>query len=157
MGLLDSILQGALGQGQGELPGQGPGGSLGGSQGGGALLLQLALQMLAGGAGTRGGSSGSGGLMDLIQQFQQAGLGQQVNSWIGTGQNLPISPEQLTQVFGRGQLEQMAASTGMDVGQVSGGLSDLLPQLIDRVTPDGQVPSQGLEGALADLSQMLPR
>ena len=151
MGLLDSLLQGALGQGQ--AAGQGTGGSQGG-----ALLLQLAMQLLAGGVGSRGGSGGgSGGLMDLIQQFQQAGLGQHVNSWIGTGQNMPISPEQLTQVFGRGQLEQMAASTGMDVGQVSSGLSDLLPQLIDRVTPQGQVPSQGIEGALAELSQMLPR
>jgi len=151
MGLLDSILQGALGQTQGQGAGQTPGGLPGGSQGG--VLLQLALQLLAGGSGPRGG----GGLMDLIQQFEQAGLGQQVSSWVGTGQNLPISPEQLSQVFGRGQLEQMAASTGMDVGQVSSGLSDLLPQLIDRVTPQGQVPSQGLEGALAALSQMLPR
>jgi len=150
MGLLDSILQGALAQGK--APGQVQG-SPGGTQGG-SVLLQLALQLLAGGAGTRGAS---GGLMELIQQFQQAGLGQHMNSWIGTGQNLPISPEQLTQVFGRGPLEQMAASTGMDVDQVSSGLSDLLPQLIDRVTPQGQVPSQGLEGALADLSRMLPR
>ncbi len=139
MGLLDSILQSALGQGQGSFHGSLlSGGSLGGSPAAHKavpILLQLALQMLAGGAGTRGGSGGSGGLMDLIQQFQQAGLGQQVNSWIATGQNLPISPEQLTQVFGRGQLQQMAASSGMDLGQLSGGLSDLLPQLIDRVTP----------------------
>lgn len=51
----------------------------------------------------------------------------------------------------------MASSTGMDVDQVASGLSDLLPQLIDRVTPRGQVEEAGLEGALVDLSRMLPR
>ncbi len=139
MGLLDSILGGAL--------------SHGGPNPGGGALMQLALQLLAG----RNASQGGNGLMQLIEQFQQAGLGQQVNSWIGTGPNMPISPDQLMQVFGRGQMEQMAASTGMHVDQVSSGLSDLLPQLIDRVTPQGQVPDAGLDSALADLSRLMPR
>lgn len=144
MGLLDSILGGALGGGAGGQSNQGT-----------AALMQLAMQLLAGNAG-QGGRSG-GGLMEVLQQFQQAGLGSQADSWVGTGQNMPISPEQLMQVFGRGQVEQMAASSGMDVDQVSSGLSDLLPQLIDRVTPQGRVEQAGLEGALADLSRMLPR
>lgn len=144
MGLLDSILGGALGGGAG---GQGNQGT--------AALVQLAMQLLAGNAG-QGGRSG-GGVMEVLQQFQQAGLGSQADSWVGTGQNMPISPEQLMQVFGRGRVEQMAASSGMDVDQVSSGLSDLLPQLIDRVTPQGRVEQAGLEGALADLSRMLPR
>ncbi len=66
-----------------------------------------------------------------------------MNSWISTGQNLPISPDQLMQVFGQGQMQQMAASSGMDLGQLSGGLADLLPQLIDQLTPSGQVPAGG--------------
>ena len=107
MGLLDSLLGTVLGQGVGQQGSQGNQGN--------AALMQLALQLLAG-----RGQGGGGGLMDLIQQFQRAGLGSQMNSWIGTGQNMPISPEQLTQVFGRGQLEQMAASTGMDTGLPSG-------------------------------------
>jgi RsmE family RNA methyltransferase len=144
MGLLDSILGGALGGGAGGQADQGT-----------AALMQLALQLLAGSAGQ--GGQGGGGLMDLLQQFQQAGLGAQADSWVSTGQNMPISPEQLMQVFGRGRVEQMAASTGMGVDQVSSGLSDLLPQLIDRVTPQGQVEEAGLQGALADLSRMLPR
>jgi uncharacterized protein YidB (DUF937 family) len=144
MGLLDSILGGALGGGAGGQADQGT-----------AALMQLALQLLAGSAGQ--GGKGGGGLMDLLQQFQQAGLGAQADSWVSTGQNMPISPEQLMQVFGRGRVEQMAASTGMGVDQVSSGLSDLLPQLIDRVTPQGQVEEAGLQGALADLSRMLPR
>jgi len=140
MGLLDSILGSALG-GQGQA-GQGE-----------AALMQLALQLLSGGGGGRGGA----GLGELIQQFQQAGLGTQMNSWIGTGQNMPISADQLMEVFGRGRMEQMAARSGMGVDEVSNGLSDLLPQLIDRVTPGGQVPDEGIEGALADLSRMMPR
>jgi uncharacterized protein YidB (DUF937 family) len=146
MGLLDSLLASALGGAQGQGQGQGQG-----SQG--AVLMQLALQLLGGGANARGGS----GLAELIQQFQQAGLGSQMNSWIGTGQNMPISPDQLMQVFGQGRLEQMAASSGLGVDQVSSGLSDLLPQLIDHVTPHGQVPEQGLDSALADLSRLMPR
>ncbi|HEX5640302.1 MAG TPA: YidB family protein [Burkholderiaceae bacterium] len=144
MGLLDSILGGALGGGAGGQANQGT-----------AALMQLALQLLAGNAGT--GERSGGGLMELLQQFQQAGLGAQADSWVSTGQNMPISPEQLMQVFGRGRVEDMAASTGMDVDQVSSGLSDLLPQLIDQVTPQGQVEEAGLQGALADLSRMLPR
>lgn len=147
MGLLDSILSAALGGGTGSRTNDGT-----------AALMQLALQLLAGNAGGTGtGGRSGGGLMELLQQFQQAGLGAQADSWVSTGQNLPISPDQLMQVFGRDRVEQMAASTGMEVDQVSSGLSDLLPQLIDRVTPQGQVEAAGLEGALADLSRMLPR
>lgn len=110
-------------------------------------MLQIALQLLA----------SSGGLSGLAQQFQQAGLGPQMGSWVSTGQNLPISPEQLLQAFGQGQMQQMAASSGMDVGQLSGGLSDLLPQLIDGLTPQGQIPAGGVDDALAELSRMMPR
>jgi len=137
MGLLDSLLSGLAGPAASGDQAANP-------------LLQLALQMLA-------GQGQAGGLGSLISQFQQAGYGQQIDSWISTGQNLPISPDQLMQVFGQGQLQQMAASSGMDVGQLSGGLSELLPQLIDRMTPAGQVPAGGLGGALAELSKMMPR
>ncbi len=93
----------------------------------------------------------------LIEQFQRAGLGQQVNSWIGTGQNLPISPDQLMQALGQGRMQEMASSSGMDLGQLSGGLSDLLPKMIDGLTPSGQVPASGIDDALAELSKMMPR
>jgi uncharacterized protein YidB (DUF937 family) len=104
-----------------------------------------------------GGLGGPGGLGALIEQFQRAGMGQQVDSWISTGQNMPINADQLSQVFGRGQLQEMAQSSGMDVGQLSGGLAEMLPQLIDQLTPGGQVPAAGLDGALAELSKMMPR
>lgn len=113
-------------------------------------LLQMLLQMLA--------SNGQfGGLSGLAQQFQQAGYGREMNSWISSGQNLPITPDQLMQIFGQGQMQQMAASSGMDLGSLSGGLSDLLPQLVDRMTPSGQVPAGGIDGALAELSSLMPR
>lgn len=148
------------------------------SGGGMGPLLQIALQLLSsqgGGAGAgglgggggmggmsgmggMGGMGGLGGLGALIQQFQQAGLGGQMDSWISTGQNLPISPEQLTQALGHGRMQEMAATHGMDSGQLAGGLSQILPQLIDGLTPQGQVPSGGgLDSALAELSRMMPR
>jgi uncharacterized protein YidB (DUF937 family) len=135
MGLLDSLLSGMTAQGgSGQVQESSP-------------LLQIAMQLL----------TSRGGLAGLVQQFQQAGLGNQMGSWVSTGQNLPISPEQLLQAFGQGQMQQMAASSGMDVGQLSGGLSDLLPQLIDQLTPQGQIPASGVDDALAELSRMMPR
>jgi uncharacterized protein YidB (DUF937 family) len=146
MNPLESLLGGLLG---GNAPAQG-GAALGGAAG---PLLQMAMQMLAG----QGGGGAGGGLGALMQQFQQAGLGGHMDSWISTGQNLPISPEQLMQVLGQGQVQQMAAASGMDTSEVAGGLSQILPQLIDKLTPGGQVPSGGLDSALAELSQMMPR
>lgn len=140
MGLLDALLSGMTNP------------AAGSTQQGTSPLLQIALQLLAG-----QGQGQSGGLSALINEFQRAGFGQQMDSWVSTGQNLPISPEQLMQVFGQGRMQQMAADSGMDVGQLSGGLSDLLPQLVDRLTPTGQVPASGLDGALAELSRMMPR
>jgi uncharacterized protein YidB (DUF937 family) len=138
MGLLDALLSGMTGP------------SAGTSQPGANPLLQLALQLLS--------SQGQfGGLSGLAQQFQQAGLGPQMNSWISSGQNLPISPEQLMQVFGQQPMQQMASSNGMDLGQLSGGLADLLPQMIDGLTPGGEVPAAGIDSALAELSNMMPR
>jgi uncharacterized protein YidB (DUF937 family) len=159
MGLLDTLLAGMAGQ------------STGGAEGGANPMLQILLQMLASGQqgggmssgmsgagmGGMGGLGGLGGLGALIEQFQRAGMGQQVDSWISSGQNMPITADQLSQVFGRGQLQEMAQNSGMDVGQLSGGLAEMLPQLIDQLTPGGQVPPSGLDGALAELSKMMPR
>ncbi len=137
MSLLDSLLSGLAGNSTG-------------GQGAANPLLQIAMQMLTGG-------SQSGGLSSLIEQFQRVGMGPQLNSWISSGQNLPISPEQLMRVLGQGQMQEMAASSGMDVGQLSGGLAELLPQVIDQLTPGGEVPATGMDAALAELSRMMPR
>jgi uncharacterized protein YidB (DUF937 family) len=158
MGLLD-IVGGMLGGQPGQ--GQGQGGGLGdlaamlgqgggqGGQGGQAALLQLVLGMLA-------NNGQGGGLGGLMEKFQSAGLGEQVNSWVGTGQNLPVSPEQLGSVFGQDQMSQMAEKMGLSTGDLGAQLSQMLPQAVDQFTPGGQAPQGGL-GDLGDLLGQLMR
>ncbi len=146
MGLLDIVggmLEGRQGQGGlGDLLGQG-------AQGGQADLLKLVLGMLA--------SDGQGGgLAGLVRSFQQAGLGEQVNSWVGGGQNLPVSADQLGGVFGTDRMSEMADRMGLSTGDLGAQLSQLLPQAVDRFTPQGQMPDGGL-GGLEDLLNQLTR
>ncbi|MFA1685560.1 YidB family protein [Achromobacter dolens] len=118
----------------------------GGQQGGSASLLPAVIEQL---------SKYPGGLSGLIASFQQGGLGEIVASWIGKGQNLPVSADQLGQVLDPGVVNELAAKTGQDTGSVLGSLSSLLPQLIDKATPEGAVqPGQSLNPAdlLASLS-----
>ena len=133
MGLLDSVI-GALGQ-------QGVGGISGGSQ---AELLNAVVGML-------GQGGGAGGLGNLVQQFEQGGLGHLVQSWIGTGQNLPVSPDQLGGVLGSDTVSNMASKLGMNHGDLLGQLTQVLPQLVDTLTPHGQVPQGDLGGMLGGL------
>lgn len=79
------------------------------------------------------------GLSGLIASFQQGGLGEIVASWIGKGQNLPVSADQLGRVLDPGVVNELAAKTGQDTGSVLGSLSALLPQLVDKATPEGAV------------------
>lgn len=115
-----------------------------GGNGGGNAMLDVVMQMLS-------NKGQNGGLAGLAQAFQNKGLGEQMASWISTGQNLPISPEQIKSVLGEGQLGQIAGQLGMNEQQAAGGLADLLPQVIDKITPNGQMPqgddlvAQGLE------------
>lgn len=105
-----------------------------------------------------GSSGGVGGLAGLTQLFNQGGLGHVVQSWIGTGQNLPVSPTQITQVLGSGQLAQLAKAAGIDPSQAAGMLSHLLPQVVDHMTPQGQVPAAGALPDLASLAaKLMPR
>lgn len=143
--MLDKLIAGAL-QGMGQ-------------QQGGGDMMQIVAGLLSGGGG--GGGGGAGGLAALVQQFQQAGLGEQVSSWISTGQNLPVNVDQLMQVFGPGNMQQMAASAGVNVQDFGQQLSQLLPQAVDQLTPSGELPELGqgggLEDALASLSKLMQR
>ncbi len=114
-------------------------GSLMGSGGGGVQgqLLQAATQLL-------GKDSGIGGLAGLVQAFQKNGLGEVVNSWVGTGQNLPISAEQIKQGLGSGLLEQLAGKAGVSADAASNQLASLLPNLVDKLTPEGKIPDSNL-------------
>ncbi len=81
-----------------------------------------------------------GGLSGVVQQFHDKGLGSLVSSWVGTGQNLPISADQLQHVLGSEQVKELAAKAGVSPDVASSHLAELLPMLIDRLTPNGQVP-----------------
>ena len=84
-----------------------------------------------------------GGIAGLQQMFQQGGLGNIMSSWLSNGQNLPISASQLQNVLHWDALQQVAQQHGMDASQLTGMMSALLPHLVDKLTPNGQVPDTG--------------
>ena len=95
-----------------------------------------------------------GGLSGLVAKFEKGGLSEIVSSWIGTGQNAPVSADQITHVLGSEKIKEIAGSLGMSDNQVSGGLASLLPQLIDKLTPEGKLPDDSaLEQSLGSLLQ----
>lgn len=113
--------------------------SLAGSGDESSSLANGVLKMLVGGGQ-------SSGLAGLVQSFQQQGLGSLVSSWIGTGENLPITGEQVTQGVGQVQIQQLAETTGLSNETVSSKLAELLPGIVDKLTPDGKIPESGLLG-----------
>jgi uncharacterized protein YidB (DUF937 family) len=84
-----------------------------------------------------------GGLPGLINRLQASGLGEQARSWVGTGENLPVSPEQIQGLLGGDKLRVLAAQLGMNHQDAAHGLAELLPKAVDRMTPGGQVPAEG--------------
>ena len=120
MGVLDGLLGKALG------------GMMGTSGSGQAQspLLQIALQLL----------QQNGGVSGVLDKFRQGGYADQADSWQSTGQNMPVSGNALQEVLGSGSIGQIAQQLGMSHGDAAGGLAQMLPQLIDRFTPDGQIP-----------------
>lgn len=132
MSLLGNLISSALG-----------GGNSGGNSGGGQnTLLQAALGMI----------NQHGGLGVLQQQFQGSNLSHLFSSWVGTGQNQPVSPEQITQVLGHDQVAQLAQQAGVSHGEAASGLAQLLPAIIDKLTPQGTAPTgNALQSGLASL------
>jgi len=99
----------------------------------------------------------TGGLQGMLQQFQKSGLGDVFASWVGTGQNQPIAPDQLGSVLGP-QLSQISKEAGVSPQQGGSLLAQLLPVLIDQLTPSGQLPAQNQAGpSAADLLKSLLR
>jgi uncharacterized protein YidB (DUF937 family) len=86
------------------------------------------------------GSGGQGGLTAIVAKLQQSGLGDQVKSWIGNGQNLPITAEQLQQVLGSDTVRQLAAKYNIPVDQITQILAQQLPKAVDHASPDGKLP-----------------
>ena len=118
MGLLDSVV-GSL--------------AAGNTQGGNGLL-DVVMQLI---------QNQPGGLSGLVNSLQQGGLAEVVNSWVSTGQNMPVSGQQLASALGGDRLQNIAAQLGVSPEQASGSLADLLPQVVDQLTPNGQLPEGG--------------
>jgi uncharacterized protein YidB (DUF937 family) len=112
------------------------------------------LGQVLGGGGAGGGMGGTGGLGGLLEQFQRAGYGEQASSWVGTGQNQPIPADVIGQIFGQDGLAAIARQAGVSEADASAGLSQLLPEVVDRVTPNGEVPDlDQLTASVSDLSR----
>jgi uncharacterized protein YidB (DUF937 family) len=138
MGLFDQVAGAVSGMAGGREEGQNP-------------LVSVVLGMIT--------NQQSGGLAGLVQQFQQKGLGSQMASWIGTGRNMPVSGEQIAAVLGGDQVTKIAQQLGMSSEQASAGLAGLLPNVIDKLTPNGKLPDQSaLSGDLGSImGKMLSR
>jgi uncharacterized protein YidB (DUF937 family) len=86
----------------------------------------------------------TGGLSGLVQMFKDKGLGDAMSSWISTGKNLPVSAEQIKQALGADQIQQISNNVGVSQEEASNGLAGLLPEIIDKLTPDGEVPESNM-------------
>ena len=134
MGLLDGILGSVMGGGQGSRT-QDPLGGLLNSLGGGNTaqsgnLLAAAMGML----------QQSGGLTAVLEKFRGAGLASEADSWVSTGPNASISATHVEQIFGTSGLGNVASQLGLSSGQADSAMAKLLPELINQLTPQGQVP-----------------
>src|ERR1700730_8393857 len=87
-----------------------------------------------------GSKDGQGGLSAIVAKLQQAGLGDQVKSWIGNGQNLPITADQLQQALGSDTAKQLAARFNIPLDQLTQGLAQQLPLAVDHASPNGTLP-----------------
>ena len=103
------------------------------SQGQADVLITAALAML----------DQAGGIQGIIEKFQRSGLGDIVASWVGTGQNQPINPDQITAALGNDNIAVVAQQASIPTDQGSNVLAELLPAIIDKLTPQGKVPEQG--------------
>jgi uncharacterized protein YidB (DUF937 family) len=128
------------------LLGQILGSVLGGAQSGQSSPVAGILQQVL---ATRD-SQGNSGVAAIVSKFESAGLGTQVQSWVGTGANTPVSPDHINQVFSPQQIEGWAAQAGTTPAALSNVLAQALPHVVDHLTPGGQVPSHN-----ADVSEML--
>jgi uncharacterized protein YidB (DUF937 family) len=105
------------------------------------LAAHVAELLAPSSTGAPGQAAGLGGLSGLVEKMTAGGLGHVVQSWIGTGANLPISAEQLQAVLGSDVLRSMAAKVGLPVDRVAPMLAQILPGLVDKMTPGGQAPA----------------
>lgn len=135
MALLPIVLQ-MLSSGRGGPAANVGMGGYGAQQGGG--IGDVLGQILGGASGGQGG--GLGGLGGLLGQLQNSGYADQAQSWVGRGQNAPISADDIGAIFGQGGLSNIAKMSGLSEQDAAAGLAHLLPEVVDHVTPEGNVP-----------------
>ena len=128
MGLFDSVAGAVLGK-------------LGGDQGG---MAQVAMEMF----------NQNGGLSGILEKFKEGGLGETAASWVGTGANIPVSAEDISNVLGNGTIAAMAAKFGINPETLSAQIAEHLPSVVDKLTPDGEVPAES-GGLLSTVLGML--
>ena len=129
MGLFDSVAGAVLGK-------------LGGQQG---SMAQVAMEMF----------NNNGGLSGIVDKFKQGGLSEQVASWVGTGENIAVSPEQISSVMGEGAIADMAAKFGLSPEVLSAQIAQYLPTVVDKLTPNGEVNAESSGGLLSTVLGML--
>lgn len=168
-----SVLGGILGGASG-----GGGGAATGGDAGGGIDIGSVLGGLTGGSGGQGGGLDlgklaaligpllgmlkGGGLGNVLGQLTGGGLGDQASSWVAPGDNQAVDPQSLAQAVGPQELETLAAQSGLTVDETAQGLSELLPGMVDKLTPGGQVPDSGqldgvLDGVLGQITDALGR
>jgi uncharacterized protein YidB (DUF937 family) len=134
MGLLDEMVKGLAGKflgGKSQNP-----------------LLDIAMNLIT--------NPQTGGLTGLVEMFNNKGLGNAMSSWISTGENQPVSGQQIQHVLGSEQIQQIAQKIGIQQGDVTSGLASLLPQIIDKLTPSGQLPEGGsMDQSLGMIKKLL--
>ncbi len=141
MGLLDQLLAGlsgvpqATGQAQQPQPAQNPLSALlnnlgAGNQTQSTGLLGAAMAMV----------QQNGGLTGLLDKFRQSGMAQHADSWVGNGPNMNISADQVQQALGSSSIGQIASQLGISNGQASSAMARILPELVNHLTPNGQIP-----------------
>jgi uncharacterized protein YidB (DUF937 family) len=117
---------------------EGLGGMFSGLLGGkGGDLIKAALQMF------QGGGAKEGGLAGLLEQFMGAGLGDKADSWVSTGENKAISGDEVEQALGSEKVDELAQKAGVSHDQAKEGMAEALPQVVDKVTPEGTLPDKG--------------
>ena len=113
MGLFDSLAGSMLGK-------------LGGEKG---AIAQVAVDLF----------NQNGGLPGVVEKFRAAGFSDEVSSWVGKGANLPISPAQIMQTLGSATIQSAANKLGIKADEISARIAEYLPQVVDRMTPDGEI------------------
>jgi uncharacterized protein YidB (DUF937 family) len=135
---LSEMLRGGAAPG-GAATGGGLGGMLGGLLGGGAA-----------------GGILSGGIGDLLKQFEDNGQGDKTASWVSTGQNKPVAPSELEQALGSDRIQWLMNQTGMSKDELLAGLSKELPEVVDRLTPEGRLPTEHEASQMIGSSRVSP-